>query len=391
MKKLVFCLILLSTIIIPLACGNSNNSPSGPIGGGPTSTPTKTPTSGGPTNTPTPGGPTNTPTLTPTITPTFAIVAPAFDGNYGTSSGPNGMYYDLVAGNLYVAENDSVHPNPEVETFSNAGGVLSLSNFSNFVVLFINGGGPTTVLLVGPQGFADTTIASGQNGCPSAGNYYAILDVSPSSGGATFYSGTGPFSESATVSSWGTQLLSNPKSLTADTAGNFYIADSNNGFVGTWDACSGPSQFPLHRWWNYYDAALGASVSFIKPVALACDANENIFVGDAGVPNSQIIEFTSGGTTVVANGIFNGVSGCVIQGMAVQTVGANDFVYVSDAFNHQIEEFAIVAGAWSLQRSWKLPIGSSEYNAFSPTCISLTGANIIVGDLTNQQLVVFGP
>jgi hypothetical protein len=391
MKKLFICFMLLSAIIIPLACGNQNNAPSGPIGGGPTSTPTRTSTPGGvatSTSTPTPGGPTNTPTNTETVTPTFAVAAPAFVGNFGTSSSPNGMYYDAGSKNLFVAENDGT--NPEVEVFTNTAGNLALNDFTNFLVVN-TGSGPSTAFLVGPQGFADTTILQNQNGCPlnPSGNFYGILDVNPS-GGATFYTGLyGNFNGAgATVNSWGYQAEVKPECLTADTEGNFYIADTGNGYVEQWDPCSGPSQFGLHRWNNYYNAGLGASVTFVKPYSLACDAAGNIFVGDAGVPNSQIIEFTSGGTTVVANGIFNGVAGCVVQGLAVD---ASDNIYISDSFNHQIEEFARVAGVWSLLRAWGLPIGSSEYNSFSPSCISLTGANIIVGDKTNEQLVVFGP
>jgi hypothetical protein len=389
MKKLFVCLVLLSAIIIPLACGNQNNSPSGPIGGGPTSTPTKTPTPGGATITPTPGGPTNTPTNTPTITPTFAVSAPPFDGNYGTASSPNGMYYDSGSKNLFVAENDGT--DPEIEIFTNTAGVLSLNFFTNFLIVN-TGSGPSTAFLHGPQGFADTTITTPLNGCQITGNFYAVLDVDAATSGVTFYTGIlgggGISSASATVSSWGVQGFNNPKCLTADTLGNFYVADTGNGYVENWDACSGPSQQTLHRWNNYYNASLGASAAFVKPVALACDAAGNVFVGDAGVPNSQIIEFTTGGTTVVNNGIFNGIAGCVVQGLAVD---ASDNVYVSDSFNHQLEEFARVAGVWSLLRSWKQAVGTSEYYSFNPTCISLTGTNIIVGDYTNEQLVVFGP
>jgi hypothetical protein len=389
MKKLFVCLVLLSAIIIPLACGNQNNSPSGPIGGGPTNTPTKTPTPGGATITPTPGGPTNTPTNTPTITPTFAVAAPPFVFNIRTSSSPNGMYYDATATNLYVAENDGT--NPQVEVFTNTGGVLALNNFTNFLIVN-TGSGPSTAFLHGPQGFADTNIATGQYGCPAVahGNYYDILDINPVGGGVTMYTGlyTNFNGASATVSSWGTQLLNNPQCLTADTVGNFYIADTGNGYVEQWDPCSNPSQFPLDRWNTYYNAGLGASQSFVKPVALACDAAGNLFVGDAGVANSQIIEFTTGGTTVVNNGIFNGIAGCVVQGLATD---ASDNVYVSDSFNHLIEEFSRVAGVWSLQRSWGLPISVHQPNSFSPTCISLTGANIIVGDKGNSELDVFGP
>jgi hypothetical protein len=108
MKKIVFCLILMSAIIIPLACGNQNNSPSGPIGGGGGATATST---ASPTKTFTPGGPTSTPTPlpaganTPTPTPTFAIPTPVYEHTYGTFASPNGMV--IAGGVMSLAEKEN--------------------------------------------------------------------------------------------------------------------------------------------------------------------------------------------------------------------------------------------------------------------------------------------
>ena len=314
MKKLFVCLVLLSAIIIPLACGNQNNAPSGPIGGGPTSTPTKTSTPGGAatsTPTPTPGGPTNTPTSTITPFPSAPSPTPVFDINEGASSAANGAYYfgTGASGTLYVAENDGI--NPEVQEFANTAGNLVYSTGTNFVVNIIHGAS-ATIFLVGPQGFASTNIQVAPLPNPPT-NFYAILDEN-ASGAATLYSGTNFNSASATVASWGTQILSSPKCLTADAIGNFYVADTGNGYVEEWGANSSPSQYPDHRWFNYYDFQLGKSVSFVSPYSVACDPNTsgatagNVFVGDRGVLNSKIVEFTSGGAAVVGNGIFYGIS-----------------------------------------------------------------------------------
>jgi hypothetical protein len=381
-------------IIIPLACGNQNNTPSTPISGeANTRTPTPTSTSAvfSPTPTFTPGGPTSTFTSTFTSTPTFAIATPVFDGNNGISSSANGTFYsgNGASGTLYIAANDGI--NPEVEEFTNTNGVLSYSTNSNFVVVTVNGSA-STVLLVGPQGFAATTITVG---IPTPTYFWAILDEN-TSGGATLYSGLSPFNAPSTCAAWGNNLFKSPKCLTADSIGNFYIADTGNGYVEQWYMNCYPSQLGYHRWNNYYDYQTGNSVTFVNPYAVACDptAAANVFVGDAGVPNSRIIEFTSGGTSVVSNGIFSGVKNCIVQGLAVD---ASDNVYVSDSFNHQVEEYGLVGGVWSLLRTWSIPVGTSvgtgyiEYYPFNPSSICLTGSNIFVGDYTNQLVDVFGP
>jgi hypothetical protein len=348
LKKGVVTLVLLTAIGLPLACTTNNSStPTAPITG----------------HTATPGGPTSTPTTTlvPGATPTFTatfIATPAYMGNLGTSSAPNGMYFTGTS--LYVAENDGVLP--MVEIFGVNGAAVSLNSATNFVVEQ----SATTVLLDGPQGFAST------------GGYFGILDVA-SSGAATLYAGPSSIpSAPLTQSSWGNQGLKFPKGFTGDSQGNFYVADTGNGYVDEYQAAGSPGSFPIHRWKGY-----SSSNTFVQPYSVACDSNNNVFVGDVESGSSQIEEYASGGTTIL--GTFRTVPGCIVHGLAVDS---SDNIYVADAGNALIEEYTL---SGLLLREWGLPHSNFEFLTFSPSCIILTGTNIIVGDYFNEEIDVFGP
>ncbi len=106
--------LLFTGILVPLACGNSNNVPTA-ISSGPTRT--FTPTASGTVLT-------NTPTATTagafTATPTFTnvIAPPSYRHNYGVAGPPNGITYS--SGTLYVSNSK----------FTTIGGAAELNNFT---------------------------------------------------------------------------------------------------------------------------------------------------------------------------------------------------------------------------------------------------------------------
>jgi hypothetical protein len=194
----------------------------------------------------------------------------------------------------------------------------------------------------------------------------------------------------------------------ADSKGYFYVADTGNGFVdmmgrGNWQNGGWINIGWIHRW----DGS-SSNFAFKKPVALAIDAHDNLFVGDSGYPNSEVTEYSNQGTYFA--GEWTLTPGCVINGLAVDSLSPENF-YVSDiqgasTTGGAIEEYQITSfNTVTLVRKWSITTGTAggsgyhQYLPFDPSCIALIqvglGAvaptQIVVGDQNNSLIDVFGP
>ncbi len=455
----LFVLFVLLGVGFFTACNSSSNNPAQPFGSSALKTPTNTPTGTitnlftptftgtlptntlTPTNTPTGIIITNTPTITPTKTWTPAA-PPAYQNNYGTSAAPNGMYYDSNSGVLYTAQAENkggTIVNALEEFVNSGGGVLAFNGTGN---LYANGQAtPTKTYQPTPYIFAGTQVSFPQGVAVSspggflawpgiaprgAGLYpgmVAMLDIQ-NGGGAILYVENnyvygppalddGPFMNF--TNGFGGAVFHNPKSLTADTSGHFYVADTGNGYVDEFDGGGGlyglsPSW--LHRW-NGSGSNFSASITFKQPNSIACDTADNVYIGDpgpyavsAGVSTSIVQVYTSGGTTLV--GAFPLIAGCVVNGITTDSAG--DF-FVSDTSNGEVEEYTMLTSAgtpWAccnaaalggtvltqvgLKRAWGDAHSYHEFAPYTPSCLEfLGGGYIVVGDSGNDFLNVFGP
>lgn len=431
--------------MIPLACGNQNNAPTGPIGGSAatatfTASPTKTNTPGGPTSTPTPlpAG-----ANTPTFTPTFAVVPPTYEHTYATSASPNGM---VIAGGLMTLaeKEDTSSGYYALESFSlgNAGVTTNTVPYINDYLLQ---GIPTpnstppwvpvTVTLQGPQGYVNP----GFNGPvvqpnypvnPSSANsaYAAVLDVAPS-GSAILYEGNdyedgwwagGPPTaldydsqyEPVEVSGYGGIAFNNPKALTADTVGNLYVTDTGNGLVEEFWGYGGPvyPQAGLHKssgnaGITFVNSTAPAnpvtfvSVSFISPYGITCDPNpgptlNDVWVTDTGYSPSVVQAFSfSGGVSILA--AWQTVAGCKATGIAIAPTGSSiaGDVCIADSGNNQVEIYnpagtllSVLSDPHSLYEGGKF---------FAPSCIGFNAASttydLWVADTNNDFVISFLP
>jgi hypothetical protein len=254
----------------------------------------------------------------------------------------------------------------------------------------------TTIVTTLPQGFAYTP------------GHFSMLDSSPS-GGATLWMGCNGFLADFLVNGEsqfpgytsgygapGGYAFSSPRAIVGDFNGLIYVADTGGGYIdGFFPVCpSAPPPGPgLYHRWN----GSASNYTFKKPVALACDVNSNVYIGDAGYTPSVVEEYSAGGTTLI--GQWKLIPNCLLNGLAVDSLG--DF-YVSDLNNGgQVEEYQIVSStSVGLVRSWGVPVGSPhEFLPFAPSGIALIQpyqtavppTNIIVGDTNNDLLQVFGP
>lgn len=454
MKKFLVLLIFLMGLVFPWACSDNKtpSQPSGPIVG---TTPSGTATVVNPTvtgtlptstatGTPTPTGiiNTNTPTASPTITWTFRPT-PAYDNNYGTAAAPNGMYYDAVGSIVYVAEAESRAGTmvDAFEEFSNLGsGALTLVYGPTGVaavgnLIIVGQATPCALYQPTPQNFTVTSVHAPQGVAVSSpfglvGGYPGMVEVLDlqSNGAATLYAENnynfcppaldgGPFMNNTT--GFEDAPFNNPKCLTADKFGNFYVTDTGNGYVDEFDG-GGTNCTPLcspgwiHRW-NGPGAGYSASMNFKAPNSLATDSAGNIYVGDpgpysnGGVNTSMVQVYTSGGTSLI--GAFFLIPGCVVNGLTVDSAG--DF-FVSDTSNGEIEEYQMLynnstpwvccsnpvpAGTVLTNvgevTAWGDPHSPHEFLSYEPSCVQslISGGQtfIVSGDSGNDLLNVFGP
>lgn len=421
MKNFLMLGIICLGILIPLACADNNNNPTKPkaplTGGTVTVTGTVTVSIFTTTNTPTPTGTvfTATPTITGTVfTPTNTTTpvlspTPPYDFDTGTSAEPNGMYYDKNGKVLYVTTGE-YRVNGDVtmfEAYSVIGYNLSGGVQGNTYVIGYPtpGADPpwqgTTLVATYPQGFAYT---------PWNGGHYAMLDSS-AAGSATLFEGCNgfllgqvPVGDSQfptyTAVGYGGSPFIAPRAVAGDSQGNFYVADTGNGYIDEFDSyCrTGPPPNPdwEHRW-----NGISSGTPFIKPVAVVVDDFDNVYVGDSGYTPSIVQEYSSGGTTIL--GSWKLQPNCIINGLAVDSLG--DF-YVSDIYGAattaggNVEEYHINSfNSATLVREWGDPHGVHEFQPFYPSCIALVQPSgvpvvpsfIIVGDTNNDLLNVFGP
>jgi trimeric autotransporter adhesin len=233
-------------------------------------------------------------------------------------------------------------------------GNLYIADFDNSRVRKVSSGVITTVAGNGTQGF------SGDNGpatnaqlmYPTAvavdatGNLY-IADVNGqrirrvSNGVITSVAGNGTAGFSGDSGPATSAQLSNPDGVAVDSAGNLYIADSNNSRIRkvsngviTTVAGSGMAGFSG-------DNGSATSAALYFPQGIAVDATGSFFIADTGsrrvrkVSNGVITTIAGGGESLGDNGSATVAQFSTPVGVAVDAGGS---LYVADVENNRIRK-----------------------------------------------------
>ncbi len=221
------------------------------------------------------------------------------------------------------------------------------------------------------------------------------------SGVISNFAGTGTAGSSGDGSAATGAQLSGPQGLAVDTAGNLYIADTQNHRVrkvsgGTISTVAGSGTAGFAG-----DGAAAGSAQLNLPFAVAVDAAGNLYIAEFA--NNRVRKVTAGGTisTLAGNGIsgYSGDGGQALgamlngpQGVAVDTLGN---VYIADTANNRVRQVApngtitTVAGSGLAGYSGD---GGSAVNAQlgNPVSVAVDSTgNLLIADGSSRVRKVF--
>jgi uncharacterized protein (TIGR03437 family) len=269
------------------------------------------------------------------------------DGGAATSAELNLPYHAVFAsGNLYIADqvNNAVrmvaNGNGNISTIAGQDGV---SGFTADNVKAINSE------LASPCGVA---VDSSGNVYIADTNNHAIRKVTASTGIITTVAGIEQNGYAGDGSGALSAMLSKPSSVVFDSAGNMYIADSGNNVIRKVTASTGnistyAGDFNTPGYTGDGGAATKVGVGLNNPVAVALDSAGNLYIADS--ENDVIRKVTAASgiiTTIAGNGTpgFSGDGGRAVfaqlshpKGVAVDSAGN---VYISDTLNNRIRVVA---------------------------------------------------
>ena len=224
-----------------------------------------------------------------------------------------------ASGRLYVADSNY----NRIKRYT-PGGILDVGWGSGGVV-----DGFDAPFGVAVDGSGNLYVADSGNNCIKRYTSFGILDTAWGSGGSIGASGTDP------------DEFNSPEKIAVDTSsGKLYVADAGNNRIvrynldGTLDAAWGSGGTI---------GSLGSSVNeFNQPCGVAVDASGGLFVADTH--NNRIKKYTSGGSLDVSWGS-NGIIGSYGDGanqfrdpMAI-AVDADGNLYVADTGNSRIKKY----------------------------------------------------
>ena len=324
------------------------------------------------------------------VVTTFAGTPTVVGSKDGTGTGAlfNGPFSLVVdgSGNVFVADTGNftirkITPAGVVTTYAGAVGILGSSNGTGTAANF---GSPSGVAVDGSGNVFVADSTNNEIRKVAAGGVVTTLAGVATKNGSGHADGTGQ-----------TAQFNNPYGVACDSAGNVYVADTNNNTIRK--VTSGGAVTTLAGTAPVIGStdASGSAAEFFNPVGVAVDGSGNLFVADAD--NCTIRKVTSGGSVSTFAGIASpgsndgtGTSARFWYPQSVSIDGSGN-LFVADVNNSTIRKIAPGGVVSTLAGSAKSAAstdgtGSAARFSFPYGADVDSSGNIIVADTQNDTI-----
>ena len=286
---------------------------------------------------------------------------------------PDGVAMD-GAGNLYIAD----HDNHTIRKMNPAGGVTTLAGAAGIPGSADGAGGAAR--FSGPTGVA--VDGSGNVYVADAGNT-SIRKISANGTVTTF---AGVSGVAGSFDGVGTAARFNaPQGIAVDSAGNIYVADTNNSTIRKVTAGGTVTTIAGVAGQTGSGDGPGGAARFNGPYAVAVDSGGNVYVADFRNATIRKITVATGTVTTLAGlagqvGFTDGLGGAARfnQPYGVAVDGSGN-VFVADTYNRSVREITAAGAVTTLN--------GTNSRFYYPQGITADGAgNLYIADGDNQSV-----
>jgi sugar lactone lactonase YvrE len=184
--------------------------------------------------------------------------------------------------------------------------------------------------------------------------------------------------------------FTSPDGITTDTEGNIYISDRGNQRIRKIDPNGFVTTVAGQTTGGFLDA-LGTNAKFSQPAGIVADNKGNLFVADFTNKRVRKIDFAGNVTTLAGSGVFGGANGqgtnATFSSPAHITIDGNGVLYLADSGRvRRIDEYGNVTTAAGASTGFNDGTGTSALFSGVSGIVTDSSGNIFVTELNNNRV-----